>query len=404
MKIVYVSPVGVLGGAEQCLLHVMESVQEENPKAELHLIVSSEGPLLERAKEDGIRTHLIDMPHSMAELGDSILHRRKSVRTVIGLAGRAASVLPPTSKYLVKLRNLLRRLRPDVIHSNGLKAHLLTAVARHRATRLVWHIHDFLAARPAMGRALRLAAHRADGAIAISDAVARDAAEVLPNLPITTVYNAIDVKRFSPGAADGARLDRLAGLPVANGQTIRVGLVATYARWKGHEVLLQAAARFKDKPIRCYIVGGPIYRTRGSQFSVEELRAEAAKLGIADRVGFIGFQEDTASIYRDLDVVVHASTSPEPFGLTIVESMACGRPTIVSGGGGAVELFRHDVDALGFEPGDDSALASTILRLANDPALRRRLSDAAVRTAQSRFCHQRLGGEMLRVYRQAINR
>ena len=54
------------------------------------------------------------------------------------------------------------------------------------------------------------------------------------------------------------------------------------------------------------------------------------KLGVEAHVGFIGFQSEPVDIYRAADVVVHASTQPEPFGLTIVEAMACGRATVVS--------------------------------------------------------------------------
>ena len=57
---------------------------------------------------------------------------------------------------------------------------------------------------------------------------------------MTVVYNAIDTVQFSPGVGDGARLDELAGLPAASEGTIRVGLVATYARWKGQDLFIES--------------------------------------------------------------------------------------------------------------------------------------------------------------------
>ena len=112
------------------------------------------------------------------------------------------------------------------------------------------------------------------------------------------------------------------------------------------------------------------------------------------RVGFIPFQADPADVFRSLDVVVHASTHPEPFGRTIVEGMACGRPVIVSQAGGASELFTDGVDALGFLPGDAGSLASAIRRLATDPASRARLGSAARLTASERFDRRRMGREV----------
>ena len=198
-------------------------------------------------------------------------------------------------------------------------------------------------------------------------------------------------------------LDALAGLPPAPSGTVRFGLVATYARWKGQEVYLKAAARLiherPDIAVRFYIIGGPIYATRGSQYSEEELRTLAAQLGIAPHVGFIPFQSEPAAIYNALDGAIHASTRKEPFGLTIVEAMACGRATVVSAAGGAAELFREGEDALGTPPGDVDRLAAAMLALATDAGLRAHLGIAARSTAVARFRRDRLGPQLLAAYR-----
>src|SRR5262249_52926653 len=156
------------------------------------------------------------------------------------------------------------------------------------------------------------------------------------------VANAIDLNRFQPGPGAGAWLDRLAGLPSAAPGAVRVGLVATYARWKGHDVFLAAAHRLRQvawPPLRFYVIGGRIDRTAGSQWTPAELQARAGVLPAEGRLGFVPFQNDLAPFYRALDIVVHASTRPEPFGLTIAEAMACGRAVVVTRSGGAAELF-----------------------------------------------------------------
>jgi glycosyltransferase involved in cell wall biosynthesis len=184
-------------------------------------------------------------------------------------------------------------------------------------------------------------------------------------------------------------------------------LVATYARWKGHEVFLKAAARLWAKPdrppMRFYVVGGPVYRTTGSQYTREELQATALKLGLGAVVGFVDFQADPAPVYRALDVVVHASTLPEPFGLTIAEAMACGRATLVSQAGGAVDLFRDGEDAVGVSPGDVDCLAEAIAELVRTPMRRLSLGVAAARTGRLRFHRDRLGPRLLDIYCQLLN-
>jgi glycosyltransferase involved in cell wall biosynthesis len=255
-----------------------------------------------------------------------------------------------------------------------------------------------------MGHLLRWASRRAHAGIAVSRSVAADARRVLPDLAIETVHDAVDSTRFAPGPGGLAPLDELSGLPP--GPAVRVGLVATYARWKGHALFLEAAARaaVQRSDLRFYLVGGPIYQTSGSQIAQGDLKEQVRRLGIAGRVGFVGFQEDVAGVYRALDVCVHASTQPEPFGLTIVEAMACGRAVVASREGGAAELFTDGEDALGFEPRDPGSLAAAIVSLASDPERRARLGERARQTVLERFSRERLGREILAVYRRVLAR
>ncbi len=283
--------------------------------------------------------------------------------------------------------------------------HLFASLARPKSTPVVWHLHDFYGLRPVVPLLLRPAQRGVVGAIAISEAVKRDTQRVLPRLPITTIANAIDTKRFAPGAGDGQWLDRLSDLPPAAPETLRIGLVATYARWKGQAVFLEAAAKVRElalpPPTRFFIIGGPVYHT-AAQFGEAELRERAKSLGLAEHVGFVGFQQETADIYRALDVVVHASTQPEPFGLTIVEAMSCGRPVIVTQAGGAAEIMTAGSDALGVPPGDASALAEAMALMLSSKELRQKLGAAARETAVSRFDSERLGPQLTRFYQTAL--
>ena len=137
---------------------------------------------------------------------------------------------------------------------------------------------------------------------------------------------------------------------------------------------------------------------------MDALRDLARSLGVADRVGFTGFVQEPADAMRALDVVVHASTGPEPFGLVIAEGMACGRVVITSGAGGAGEIVEPGVDAFVHAPGDDQQLAAVIERLAVDPALRARIAATARRHAVARFDRDRLGPALVPIYRAAVER
>lgn len=404
MRIAFLNPSGELGGAEVALLNVLSSLREAQPLWELHLIASNDGALIDRARDLGVTTTILKLPESVASLGDASaggpagkrIHKNEIMR-------RGFRVIPEIAAYALNLRRLLRELAPDVVHTNGLKMHVLGALARPRKSSLVWHVHDYVGARPIMARAMKLFAGRCSLALTNSQSVATDLRSVCSRkLRVQTVYNGVDTAVFSPR---GARLDLddLSGLPYVNGRTVRVGMLATLARWKGQETFLRAFSFLPAEiPLRGYIIGGALYQTEGSQYSLAELKTLADELGIADRFGFTGFVDKPAAAMRSLDIVVHGSTQPEPFGMVIAEGMACGRAVIASRAGGAVELIEEKVNALGHSPNDAVALAQCIEELATKPELRARLADAGRATAEQRFDRVRLASELAPIYLRLI--
>jgi glycosyltransferase involved in cell wall biosynthesis len=396
VSIVFLSPTGQTGGAEAALHEVLAGLRQSHPSWSLRVIVASDGPLVARVEALGVPVQVLPFPASLARLGDWGVRRRWWRR--LTFAGRCAVVALPTLGYLRRLRVLLEMEPPDVIHTNGLKMHVLGAWARPRGSALLWHLHDYVSRRALSARLLRRYVSRCSAVVANSQSVAHDMRQVCGDaIAIHPVWNAVDLERFSP---TGPRLDldAVSGLPPAD-DVLRVGLVATFARWKGHETFLRALAALPASlPVRGYIVGGPVYETAGSQVSIAELRHRVTSLGLNARVGFTGFIQDSATAMRALDVVVHASTDPEPFGLVIAEAMACGKPVVAVRAGGATELTLPGVNALVHEPGDAFALAGHLEQLARDAGLRQRLGLAGRSTAEHSFSRRRLAHQLTSIY------
>jgi len=405
LRILFLNPVGVPGGAERALLDLLACLRKLDPALSLHLLAGTEGALLDEARALGVDARLLPLPEQLSALGDSGL-RGQGPRAFWGLARGLAPAPSLLAGYLRALRREVLALRPHLLHSNGIKTHLLSPAAMGLPVPRVWHIHDFIGERPLVRQALRALRPLATAAIANSRAVGTDAREVLGSVPVHVIYNGVDVERFAPGPGEGSRLDALAGLPPAPAGTLRLGLVATYARWKGQEIFLQAAARLmQERPalaVRFYLVGAPLYQTPDSQFSEEELRGIVGHLGLEGCVGLVPFQREPADIYRALDIFVHASTRREPFGLTIAEALACGRPAVISRASGAADLITEGVDALTLPSGDVEALAGALRALVEDAELRERLGQAARKTAVERFSRERYAREILDVYRALV--
>ena len=394
MRVLYLSPSAELGGAERALFQGLRALRSLEPSWTLGVIGLEDGPLIAEVRSLGVEATALPVPEVLAAAGES---GRTRAGTLLQLLRGAA----PIAAYARTLGREVRAWNPDLVHSNGIKTHVLGAWSRSPAP-LVWHVHDYLSARGVSSRLLRRHRHSAAAVVANSHSVAADAASLLGGgMRVETIHNAVDPEQFT---VDGPRLDldALSGLPAAAPGTPRIGLVATFARWKGHGVFLRALGELKARhAFRAYVVGGPVYRTgRASQWTAGELRQLITNLELEGRVGLTGFVGDPAGAYRALDVVVHASTSPEPFGLSIAEAMACGRAVVYSDAGGVGEIGEPERTCLAHAPGNATALARQLARLLDDASLRGRIGDAAARTVRDRFTPARYATSLRALYLQ----
>jgi glycosyltransferase involved in cell wall biosynthesis len=396
VRVVFLNPTGHFGGAEAALVELLNGVAAAQPTWSFLVVAASDGPFVDRVRRLGMATQVVPFPPSLARLGE--WGASSSVRAGAGFVCAALRALPQAAAYGWRLGRAVRRFTPDVVHSNGAKMHLLAPLVAPRRAAVLWHVHDYIGRRLLTSRLLRSLAARVSAVVANSESVAAELRRELGTVPpVHCVWNAVDLERFQPAGAV-LDLDARAGLPPAV-NVCRVGLVATYARWKGHSTFLRAMAMLRDMPVRGYVIGGPVYATGGSQVTRAELESEVRRLGLDGRVGFLGFVEDPAAAMRALDIVVHASTEPEPFGLVIAEGMACGRAVVASAAGGAREIVEPGVTAVTHDPGDVGGLADALRALATDAAARARLGVAARSFAEQAFGRDRLTSDLLRVYR-----
>ena len=393
MRIALVSVSGQLGGSEVVLLQLVAEVRRLRPSWDVTLIAPVDGPLAERARALGASVTVVPMPDSIARIGEW-------AGGALGAASQIARAVADVPGYQHRFAAAVDAIRPDILHTNGFKAHVIASRITSDAVRL-WHIHEFVSRRPITRRLLRHYGAVPTVIVANSMSVATDVTSVVRQRlrrPVRVIHNGVDVERFTP-EGPALDLDALCGLPPAPAGTIRVGFVATFARWKGHETFLRALAQVSpDVQVRGYVIGGALYDTTGSQWSLADLQALARDVGVESRVGFAGFQPDMPPVLRALDVVVHASTEPEPFGLVLTEAMATGRALITSGIGGAAEIVEPDETALVHTAGDPSSLAQVIERLALDGTARRRLASSARAAVTSRFGAERFGDAFVHLY------
>jgi len=133
---------------------------------------------------------------------------------------------------------------------------------------------------------------------------------------------------------------------------------------KGVDTLLAAVASLRRQQIKCELLlagSSEIIPANGNY--IAELREQAGSLGIAESVRWLGHRSDIPDLFAASDVVVLPSLWSEPFGRTVIESMACGTPAAASRTGGIVEILTGEFERFTFAPGNSEELAHVLMSL-----------------------------------------
>jgi len=265
----------------------------------------------------------------------------------------------------------IARFRPALIHVNNEPLCNRAAVLAGKLMRVpvVAHVRGDQQGSLMMHSFFKLP----DYFIAVSRWVSESIGRIgVPEQKRSYIYDGIELDKLDL-QADGAAFRRRHGLPEGG---FVVGLVGLLIPWKGQRLFIDAIGQLAtEMPAAAFaIVGGTPDEFR---FFETELRQRAEVQALKGRVIFTGHVSDMAAVYSGLDVVLSASTSPEPLGTMIIEAMTMARPIIAPDHGGALEMVENERTGLLFKSGDAADLAAKILYLHRDRALGARLGQAA---------------------------
>lgn len=334
----FVSYTSLLGGAERILLDHATALP--GPVA----LACPEGPLAERARAIGI---------AVENIATRPVELRASVRD------RLAMPLRLTAQGR-ELRHIAARLRPARVIAWGMRP-LLSCAAGLRGMRshppLVFQHNDLLPS-PLVGRAVRAAARRADLTIALSHAIADDLVGDGLDIRIEVVRAGVDLSRFDkPGEPDIPRSDSQAErdvrLPRPTTAPPTALLLGAIVDWKRPDLALEAVAlAARELPdIRLRVAGAPLAASGNTLLA--ELRQRAQRPDLAGRVDFAGQVEDVAAELGAATCLLHCADR-EPYGMALVEALACGRPVAAPAAGGPLEIVDASCGVL-YAAGDARA-------------------------------------------------
>jgi sugar transferase (PEP-CTERM/EpsH1 system associated) len=276
-------------------------------------------------------------------------------------------------KTFARLVGLLRRLRPDVVHTRNWSAFDGILAGRLAGVRRIAHGEHGREFADPHGRnrrrkvLRRLFAPLVDSFTTVSDDLRRwliDEVRIRA-AKVVRIHNGVDIARYSPGDREESR----AAIGIAPGRTV-VGTVGRLNPVKGQATLIQAFARLASTDAVLVIAGDGPCR--------DELQQCASRLGLGDRVRLLGERHDVPRVLRALDVFVLPSIA-EGISNTVLEAMATGLPVVATRVGGNPELIAHGTTGRLVPPENAEALAEGIAEYVRDP-IRRREHGAGART------------------------
>jgi len=351
---------GVLGGSLTGILHLIDRLDRR--RFEPVLVLFEHKRVVDDLRAKGVRVHVVpDQP-------DPLTNGRNHARITRGVL-RVYEFLGIVLPRARAISRVVREEQPSLVYlANGLTSNLDGLVAAARAgIPSISHQKGFRR----IGPIERQLARWVDLCIGMTDECTdyvRDSGAKCQRF--LTVFDGIDCTEFAPGGGQAVRAE----FGVPDGAPL-VGLVGHVQEWKGQHIVAEAVARALKKipDLHCLLVGG-LHRA-GQDFG-EKLRAKIADQGLSDRIIMTGERSDVPACLDAMDILIHSSTTPEPFGRVMIEGMALSKPVIAPSEGGPLEIVVDGETGILIEPRSPEALADAIVTLCSNPELSRKMGQA----------------------------
>jgi glycosyltransferase involved in cell wall biosynthesis len=392
LRVLFFGHTAAMGGGEIALLNLLRNLDTE--KAKPIVVLGAEGPLAEQLRPI-VPTYVVPLSPHVA----------KAKKDTLGMATlfRAREVLSVFA-YIFRLVLFIRRHNIDLVHTNSLKADFIGGIAGRLSLRpVVWHVRDRIEDDYLPGSVVR--AFRLFCRVIPTYVIANSAATLRTlRLPATCANEANSpLGEFVRRAAvvhDGTNLVVAPATHSRDSDRFRIGLIGRISPWKGQHIFLQAAAQVnKHFPnARFVIIGAALF---GEEKYEQEVRRLPGQLGIEHLVEFTGFSTNVEQAIAELDLVVHASTTGEPFGQVIIEGMAAGKPVVATNGGGVPEIVENGKTGILVPMGDVQAMADAICRILADPALAADMGSRGRQRVADHFTVQQTARRVEAVYLEA---
>jgi len=374
---------GTVGGSYYSLLYLMQGLNKS--KYELHIMFCQDHMLIPEFKK--VTPHVY-----VNNFGPS---QSIPLETAADIVKWPYRVLDKLLLKQFKLNRIIKEIKPDLVHLNNGYASMHEWMLAGYLHGIKVLAHDRGTEYPC-NRQTKYVVRLIDTIMCVSDSF-RDRA-VHQNLKpkrIRRVYDGIRVDTFENIDPSGsARVKK--EFAITNGRPV-VGIVGNIIRWKGQLVVLQAIKEVRKTipDIKCLIIGKVAQRSEDYK---EEMDAYVRNNDLGGNIIFTGFRTDVPLLLNVLDILIHASTDPEPFGLVVLEGMAMSKPVIATNLGGPAEIVVQNETGMLVPANDPKAMADAVVFCLSSKERAREMGERGRKRFLEMFTSTRMVAETEKVY------
>jgi len=354
-NILYISHSGsIIGGGESQLYHLVRNLDTSRYRP--IVVCPDDGVFVEKLCSEKIPTYVLPLP-----------------------AWRKVRNIPFLRSAVKRLIHLVENNGIQIIHTSDLwMNYYVWKVSQRTGVRTVSHVRNLLDVK----RVHKYLFDKIDSIISISNQLKQPLVQAgIPTEKIHTIYNGVDLSEFT-GDIPKVNVLRRDFEPIGD---LLVGIVGRIEPFKGQKEFLQATVEvLKVRQDVTFFLIGASHAELGQGAYLEEIQHFIHEHDIAKYIVFTGFRTDMPDVMASLDILVSASA-----GTVMIEAMAAGIPVVATNIASASEVIADGITGILVPHSDIHAMAEAILRLLDDPNMRRQMGQTGRKRAEEQFSHAR---------------
>jgi len=390
-RVLYIetSTEGTIGGSHHSLYQLVCAVQ--NYGIEPIVVFYEENDLIPTFRDAGCIVHILNKPERK-----SMLKAAGPIKPIFRVIESFFFFSYLSTALALKNYLWLKKHKIDLVHlnNNPFSMDWLIASKLHRAPCIA-HQRGI---RTQLDRSEIVMARCMDRVVCISEYVWNSLKlSGCKTKNFTLIHNGVDISSFSPRPKNYKLLQALA---IDSGNVV-IGMIGNIKEWKGQHVLVEALGKLVASYPNITVLFVGKFDRHSENYKARILKLSETS-GLTENLIFTGYTPNIKEHITLMDIVVHASIQPEPFGRVIIEAMSMGKPVVASNDGGVREIIQHEQSGLLFEPGNSGELAECISRALGRSDLMSSLSSNGRAHVSEHFSIENNARKTVAVYNQLL--